>query len=156
MLRLNELERLNKKRKRIGRGGSRGGTSGKGGKGQLARTGGRSEIKPFFEGGQMPLSRRLPKRGFTNVFKKEYSVINLVDLEERFSSGDHVNETTLREKGLLKGKKRSLIKVLGTGTLSKSLTVSVHAVSKSAIEAIKGAHGTVELTGEIASGSVAS
>lgn len=155
MLRLNELDRLKKKRKRIGRGGSRGGTSGKGHKGQKARTGSAPEIKPFFEGGQMPLSRRIPCRGFTNIFKKEFAIFNLSDLEAKFQSGDEVNQETLREKGLLKGKKNPLIKILGNGALNKNLVVKAHAFSKSALEALEKARGKAELIKEINSGSVA-
>lgn len=157
MLRLNELDRLKKKRKRVGRGGSRGGTSGKGHKGQKARTGSGPEIKPFFEGGQMPLSRRIPRRGFTNIFKKEIITFNLRDLEAKFESGEQVTRDTLREKGLLKGKKEAaLIKILGNGELTKKLVVKANAFSKTALQAIEKAKGKAELMQEISGGSVTS
>ena len=120
MLQLNNLVSLNKKRKRVGRGGSRGGTSGRGHKGQKARSGSHT-LKPFFEGGQMPLSRRLPRRGFVNSFKTEFKILNLDQLEAKFAVGEVVSELTLREKGLIKGKKASFIKVLGSGALSKAI-----------------------------------
>lgn len=144
MLQLHELEKLKKDRKRVGRGGDRGGTSGRGHKGQRARSGGKQEIKAFFEGGQMPLSRRLPRRGFTNVFKKEFKLINLKDLEERFEANDVVTKASLREKGLLKGKTDPLVKILSNGTLTKKLTVHADKFSKSAMEAITKAGGAVE------------
>ena len=144
MLQLHNLESLKKKRKRVGRGGSRGGTAGRGHKGQRARSGGPSELKPFFEGGQMPLSRRLPRRGFTNIFKKEYVLIGLKDLELRFDVGAVVTKAALREKGLIQGRKEPLVKILSNGTLTKQLTVHADAFSKSAIEAITKAGGTVQ------------
>ncbi|MBU1007465.1 50S ribosomal protein L15 [Candidatus Dependentiae bacterium] len=151
MLQLHELESLKKKRKRVGRGGSRGGTSGRGHKGQRSRSGGRSGLKPFFEGGQMPLSRRLPCRGFTNVFKKEYCLVGLKDLEERFDTDMIVDRQALREKGLIKSNKEPLVKILSNGIITKKLTVHADAFSKSAIEAIKKAGGQaliLALTGE--------
>lgn len=151
MLKLEQLAALNKDRKRVGRGGSRGGQSGKGHKGQRARTGSRSELKPFFEGGQMSLSRRLPRRGFTNIHKQVYEVVNLRDLEARFSAGEHVNVLSLREKNLLKGNGRTLVKILGNGSLTKALTVEADAFSVSAENAIKGAQGTVIVKQEIVS-----
>lgn len=150
MLQLHNLQSLKKKRKRVGRGGGRGGTSGKGHKGQNARTGSGPEIKPFFEGGQMPLSRRLPRRGFTNIFKKEYLVISLKDLERCFEDGDTVNKKTLREKNLINGKKDPMVKILSKGKaltegeLTKKLTVQVDAFSKSAAEMIKKVGGVAE------------
>jgi large subunit ribosomal protein L15 len=144
MLQLHNLEPLKKKRKRVGRGGSRGGTSGRGHKGQRSRSGGKIEIKAFFEGGQMPLSRRLPCRGFTNVFKKEYAIISLKDLERCFADGDTVTPGTLRTKGLIKGKKTPLVKVLCNGELTKKLKVEVDAYSKSAIERIEKTGGTAK------------
>lgn len=143
MLQLHELKSLKKKRKRVGRGGSRGGTSGRGHKGQRARSGSRSELKPFFEGGQMPLSRRLPCRGFTNIFKKEYCLIGLKDLEARFDADAVVDKKALREKGLIKSRKTPLVKILSNGTLSKKLTVHADACSRSALEAITKAGGQV-------------
>jgi len=146
MLQLHNLQQLKKKKKRVGRGGGRGGTSGKGHKGQRARSGGRSALKPFFEGGQMPLTRRLPRRGFTNVFKKVYQIISLDELERTFQDGDVVNKETLRSKGIIKGKADPLIKVLANGSLSKKLTVHADALSKTASESIAKAGGEVVLT----------
>lgn len=154
MLQLNNLTQVKKKRKRVGRGGSRGGQAGRGHKGQRARSGGKVELKAFFEGGQMPLSRRLPRRGFTNIFKKEYKLINLEQLEERFSDGDSVDVATLRAKGLIKGKQDPKIKLLGVGALTKKLTVVVDACSKTAQQTVEKANGTIQLTKEISSGSV--
>lgn len=156
MLELNNLAPLTKPRKRVGRGGSRGGTSGSGHKGQRARSGGKREIKHTFEGGQMPLSRRLPRRGFTNVFKKEYIIINLQQLEDHFNNGDIVNDVALREKGLVKGKKFILIKLLGSGTLTKKLTISVDAFSESAQQAVQNVNGSIQLTKEIGGDSITS
>ena len=149
MLKLDKLESISIKRKRVGRGGDCGGTSGKGHKGQRARTGSGSELKGWFEGGQMSLTRRLPKRGFTNRFKKEIKLINLNDLEKNFSSGDQVNKEALQKKGLLKGKSKFLVKVLGNGTLTKKLTVQADAFSKSAMKLIQESGGKVELTKEV-------
>jgi len=145
MLQLNNLEKLTEKRKRVGRGGKRGRYSGRGKEGQRCRTGSRSEISAFFEGGQMPLVRRIPRRGFVNTFKTQYRVVNLVDLENKYNNNDTVNAESLREKGLVKGHEAFLIKVLGTGTLTKKLTVHVNAISKAASEAVAKAGGTVQL-----------
>ena len=140
MFRLNNREKLTKKRKDIGRGGDRGGTSGKGHKGQKARSGGGVHLS--FEGGQMPLSRRLPRRGFSNVrFKEQVKIVNLQALEAAFAIDELVSQESLRSKGLLKGDRECLIKVLGMGTLSKKLTVHAHAFSKGAQEAIEKAGG---------------
>jgi large subunit ribosomal protein L15 len=95
-----------------------------------------------FEGGQMPLHRRLPKRGFTNIFKKDYAVVNLADLE-RFDNGATVDEAALRQAGLVKGQNDG-IKVLGNGKLSKKLTVSATKFSATAKSAIEAAGGTVQ------------
>ena len=156
MLQLHELESLKAKKKRVGRGGSRGGTSGKGHKGQRARSGGRSNLKPFFEGGQMPLSRRLPRRGFSNVFKKQFVLIGLKELEACFDSNSIVNKQVLREKGLLKGKKELPVKILGNGTLNKKLTVQVEAFTKSAVAAIEKVGGVVQQIKESERGSITS
>jgi large subunit ribosomal protein L15 len=145
MLQLNKLEKLTEKRKRVGRGGKRGRYSGRGKEGQRSRTGSRSEISAFFEGGQMPLVRRIPRRGFTNVLRREVKPVNLRDIEAKFATGDVVDMGTLREKGLIKGKGNFLVKVLGTGTLTKKLTVNVNAVSESASQAITKAGGVVQL-----------
>jgi large subunit ribosomal protein L15 len=153
MLRLDTLTPLVKKRKRVGRGGSRGGTSGKGSKGQKARSGGYVAIG--FEGGQMPLYRRLPKRGFTNArFKIIYQIVSLDTLDKTFNDGDVVNRDILVQKGLIsasKSKKSFLcfVKVLGTGTLSKKLVVHAEAFSKTAEEAIKGLGGEVHILKEM-------
>lgn len=155
MLKLNNLQKLVKSRKRVGRGGKKGATSGRGRKGQKARSGGRSEIKPFFEGGQMPLSRRLPCRGFTNPLKSEVKIISLRDLEAHFSAGDEVTRTTLKEKKLIKGNRDFFVKVLGQGDLTKNLTVIADAFSSSAKQAIEKAGGRVKLMKEIVSGSAA-
>ena len=153
MFQLNNLEKLTQKRKRIGRGGDRGGTSGKGHKGQKARTGAQSELKASFEGGQMPLSRRLPRRGFTSTFKKEYQIVSLDALEAKYAVGETVSKETLKLKGLVKGSGNFLVKVLGNGTLSKKLSVQVDAVSASAVEAIQKAGGNITVTKEINRGS---
>jgi large subunit ribosomal protein L15 len=133
----------NKKRKRVGRGdgSGHGKTSGRGHKGQGARSGGGT--RPGFEGGQMPLQRRLPKRGFHNPFRVEMTVINLEQLEA-FPSGSEVTPEVLAEKGLVRGKDAK-IKVLGTGGLTKSLRVKAHASSAKAREKIEACGGTLEL-----------
>jgi large subunit ribosomal protein L15 len=133
-----------KARKRIGRGpGSGSGkTAGKGHKGQKSRSG--YSRRYGFEGGQMPLVRRIPKRGFYNVFRVEYQVVNLRDLERVFADGDTVSVEALVEKGLVRGGKR-LVKVLGDGELSKKLTVQVHKYSASAKAGIEKAGGSCEV-----------
>jgi large subunit ribosomal protein L15 len=131
------------RRRRVGRGESSGlgKTSGKGNKGQKARSG--ASIRPGFEGGQMPLARRLPKKGFNNAqFKTQYAIVNLVDLEIKFADGDEVNEQTLRNVGLIKGTFDG-VKVLANGELSKKLTVAVEKVSATAKEKIEKAGGSV-------------
>lgn len=127
-------------RRRVGRGiaGKGGKTAGRGMKGQGAR----SNIKPGFEGGQMPLARRVPKlKGFNNPFRVEYAVINL-DAIQGFE-GDEVSPTTLRAKGLVH--KQGLVKVLGRGELTRAVRVSAHAFSRSAEQAITAAGGSVEV-----------
>jgi large subunit ribosomal protein L15 len=129
------------KKQRVARGigGRRGKTAGSGTKGQ----GTRSSIKPGFEGGQTPLSRRTPKlKGFKNPFRIEYTVINLDHLDG-FEAGAEVTPETLRAKGLVH--KHGLVKVLGRGEISRPLTVRVHAVSAAAAEALRAAGGTVEI-----------
>lgn len=130
--------------KRVGRGhgSGHGKTSCRGHKGQKAREG--LDIRPFFEGGQTPIIRRVPKRGFRNPFKVEYVVVNVKDLAKRFQNGETVDPETLNAKGLVKGKNK-LIKLLGDGEINISLTVKVHAASRSAIEKIEKAGGKVEL-----------
>lgn len=145
-MRLEELKPnsgAKKKSNRVGRGpgSGNGKTAGKGHKGQKARSGG---VKgPGFEGGQMPLQRRLPKRGFTNIFRKEYSVINLADLE-KMSGADTVTPEALMQKGLIKNLKND-VKVLGMGELKAKLTVRAHKFSKSALEKIQAAGGKAEV-----------
>lgn len=129
--------------KRVGRGygSGLGKTSGKGHKGQKARSGG--GVRPGFEGGQMPLYRRLPKRGFTNIFATKYSIINIVDLN-RFDENTVVTPELLLEEGLIK-KLNDGVKILGDGDLDKKLTVKAHKFSKSAAEKIEAAGGKVEV-----------
>lgn len=147
MFKLSNLFKLIKKRKTIGRGGSRGGTSGKGGKGQTARSGG--SIHPSFEGGQMPLSRRLPKRGFNNKrFRKDIEIVGLDQLEKKFNNGDSVTREALIEKGLIKGRPGSSVKILGGKTLSKKFSVVADAFSGAASETIQKFGGEVILTNE--------
>ena len=142
MHKLNELVKLTKKRKRVGRGGHRGGTSGRGHKGQKARTSG--TVSARFEGGQMPMSRRLPKRGFTNApFKKVYEIVDLEQLETFFDAGQTVTKQLLIQAGCLK--QGLHVKVLATGSLSKQLIVEVDACSKTAKEAIERVGGAVKL-----------
>jgi large subunit ribosomal protein L15 len=131
----------NPKKKRVARGigGRRGKTAGTGTKGQ----GTRDTIKPGFEGGQTPLTRRTPKlKGFKNPFRIEYTVINLDHLDG-FEAGAEITPETLRARGLVH--KHGLVKVLGRGDISKALTVRVHAVSAGAGEKIRAAGGTVEI-----------
>ncbi len=129
--------------KRLGRGvGSQlGKTSGKGHKGAKARSGGGK--RPGFEGGQMPLTRRIPKRGFTNIFAKEYAIVNVSALNA-FEDGETVTVQALIEKGLIK-KAMDGVKVLGGGELQKKLTVSVDKVTNSAKEKIEAIGGKVEV-----------
>ena len=131
--------------KRLGRGigSGLGKTSGKGHKGQWARSGG--GVRPGFEGGQMPLIRRVPKRGFNNHFAKAYSIVNLSVLD-KFEAGSVVDIEVLKAKNLIKDVKDSVgLKVLGNGTLTKALTVKASAVSNAAKEAIEKAGGSVEI-----------
>ena len=131
------------RRRRVGRGESSGlgKTSGKGHKGQKSRSG--ASIRPGFEGGQMPLARRLPKKGFNNAqFKTQFAIVNVSQLEAKFADGDAVNEESLRACGLVKGI-YDAVKVLGMGDLTKKLTVDVDKVSGSAKEKIEKAGGSV-------------
>ncbi len=129
-------------KKRVGRGpgSGHGKTAGRGEKGQKSRSGYSRMLG--FEGGQMPLHRRVPKRGFTNIFKKNYAVVNVSDLE-RFDSGATVDEAMLREIGIVKGRTKG-IKILGDGELSKKLTVHASAFSESARKLIEAAGGTCQ------------
>lgn len=133
-----------KNRKRIGRGAGSGTgkTSGKGHKGQNARSGGGA--KPGFEGGQMPLQRRLPKRGFTPLDKKVYALVNLRDLQNLFEAGAVVDLEALGKAGLVK-KVQDGIKILADGDLDKALTVKAHKFSKAAQQKIEAAGGKVEV-----------
>ncbi len=130
-----------KKLKRYGRGigSGRGKTSGKGHKGQIARAGWKA--LPIFQGGGSPLVRRVPKRGFTNIFGSVVAEVNVGDLEELFDSGAAVTPETLKEKGAVKGR-HDVLKVLGDGELKKKLAVSAHRFSASAKEKIEKAGGT--------------
>lgn len=130
-------------RKRIGRGigSGTGKTAGKGHKGQKARSGG--GVRPGFEGGQNPLFRRLPKRGFTNINRKDYTVVNL-DVLNRFEEGTEITPALLIETGVV-SKERSGIKILGNGSLDKKLSVRAHKFSASAKEAIEAAGGQTEV-----------
>ncbi|MGN7477612.1 50S ribosomal protein L15 [Solibacillus silvestris] len=145
-MKLHELkpaEGSRKVRNRVGRGigSGNGKTSGKGHKGQNARSGG--GVRPGFEGGQNPLFRRLPKRGFTNINRKEYAIVNL-DALNRFEDGAEVTPALLLETGIVSNEKAG-IKILGHGTLSVKLNVKAHKFSASAKEAIESAGGTTEV-----------
>lgn len=130
-------------RKRVGRGpgSGNGKTAGRGHKGQKSRSG--YSRRYGFEGGQMPLVRRIPKRGFFNVFRVDYQVVNLKDLEKAFSDGDEVNPTTLVEKGLIRRGPKP-VKILATGDLSKKLSIVADKFSGSARSKIEAAGGTCE------------
>jgi len=143
-MKLHELMSPNgsrKKRKRIGRGegSGRGKTAGRGTKGQNSRSGG--GVSVGFEGGQMPLQRRIPKRGFTNIFKKRYEIINIRDLKD-FASGETIDRDTLRKAGLLK--KPVAVKLLGVGEISYPLTIKLDKVSQAAKQKIESVGGMVE------------
>jgi large subunit ribosomal protein L15 len=145
-MKLNELsppQGSRKARKRLGRGvgSGTGKTAGRGTKGHNSRSGG--GVRPGFEGGQMPIHRRLPKRGFTNIFKKRYAVINIRDLE-RFESESVIGEGELIRSGLIKGQ-RDGIKLLGHGEVKHPVTITVNKVSKTAIKKIEAAGGKVEV-----------
>ena len=145
-MKLHELSPPSRSRKmsrRLGRGigTGRGKTAGRGTKGYNSRSGG--GVRPGYEGGQMPIQRRLPKRGFTNIFRKKIAVINIRDLLT-FKSGSLVDEAALAKAGLIKGKKDG-IKLLGQGEISIALNVKLSHVSKSAREKIEAAGGSVEV-----------
>jgi large subunit ribosomal protein L15 len=152
MLQLNNLVSAGKDRKRVGRGGSRGGTSGKGHKGQKARSGGK--IRIGFEGGQMPIFRRLPKRGFNNaLFQSPVLTVNIGVLDQAFGDGEVVDLVSLVEKGIIKvrvsqGSRNLILKILGGGTLTKKLTIRATTFSKSANEAITRLGGVAEIIKE--------
>ncbi len=149
MLKLNDIQAprgANREKKRRGRGpaSGQGKTGGRGHKGQKARSGG--GVPPWFEGGQMPLNRRLPKRGFTNIFKKTFQLVNLDDLEARFDAANKVNAESLAMVGLVKYPDRP-VKLLGRGKVEKSFQIEVAKASKSAVAAVEAAGGTVTVTG---------
>ena len=129
------------KRKGRGQGTGNGKTAGKGHKGQKARSGG--GVRPGFEGGQMPLYRRVPKRGFNNIFAKSYAHVNIEDMNI-FEDGSFVSFEQLKEKGLVKKQYDGLV-VLGNGELTKKLTVSAKRFSKTAAQKIEAAGGKVEV-----------
>jgi large subunit ribosomal protein L15 len=144
-MRLNDLSPSigsKKRKKRIGRGpgSGHGGTSCKGDKGQKARSG--ASIRPGFEGGQMPLHRRIPKRGFCNIFKKEYEVINIKDLQ-RFEGTSQIDVEILKKSGLIKSE-RNLIKLLGDGEVTFPLNIKVHRATRTAVEKVESSGGKVE------------
>ena len=130
--------------KRLGRGtgSGQGTTAGRGHDGQNSRSGG--GVRPGFEGGQMPIYRRLPKRGFTNIFAKKFTIVNLSDLNDRFEDGAEITPLSLIESGLI-NRLNDGIKVLGNGNLDKKLTVKANKFSKSAIEKIEANGGKVEV-----------
>jgi len=145
-MKLNELSPAKgsqRPRQRVGRGVASGWgkTAGRGNKGHGQRSGG--GVRPGYEGGQMPIHRRLPKRGFTNIFKKNFAIINIRDLA-RFESGSTVDEVELVKTGLIKGAYDG-IKLLGQGEIDYPLQVKVNAISKSAQDKISAAGGTVEV-----------
>jgi large subunit ribosomal protein L15 len=142
---LKPAEGAKQKKKRVGRGpgSGNGKTAGRGHKGAQSRSG--YSYKRGFEGGQMPLHRRLPKRGFNNAdFRTEYAVVNLDQLESVFDTGATVNADALREVGLVRGKKEVRIKVLGRGEVTKALTVHAHKFSGKAAEKLAAAGGKAE------------
>ena len=147
----NELSNLSpaagstRSRKRVGRGegSGKGRTCGRGQKGAGARSG--SGVRPGFEGGQMPLQRRLPKRGFTNIFAKDYTAVNLSQLEGRFEAGARVDAQLLHEQGVISRIGRDGLKVLGGGALSHALHVVASKFTASAAQKIEAAGGTVEV-----------
>ena len=146
-MKLHELtpaEGSTKVAKRIGRGhgSGNGKTAGKGHKGQKARSGG--SIRPGFEGGQMPLQRRVPKRGFNNIFAAKAAIVNLGDIDARFEAGAVVDAQALMDCGLAKDCKNG-VKVLGNGEMTKSLTIQAKSFSKTAQNKIEGAGGKAEV-----------
>ncbi len=126
-----------KARKKIGRGGARGKTAGRGEKGQLSRSGAKKRV--WFEGGQMPIQRRLTKRGFTNIFRKEYQIVNVGDLN-KLENVEEITPAVLYDHGLI-SKKSKPVKVLGDGELKIKVVVEANAFSKSAMEKIEAAGG---------------
>jgi large subunit ribosomal protein L15 len=151
---LNPARGAGKKNKRVGRGpgSGHGKTATKGHKGHLARAGGGKG--PGFEGGQMPLTQRVPKRGFNNAFRESFAVVNLKDLN-RFEAGEPVTPDHMKKAGLAKSG-RGRIKVLGDGELSKPLVIQAHRFSRSALEKIQKAKGRAEVLKETGRGAKAS
>ncbi|OGP15400.1 MAG: 50S ribosomal protein L15 [Deltaproteobacteria bacterium GWA2_54_12] len=141
--RLKAPKGANQKKTRRGRGegSGLGKTSGRGGKGQTARSGG--NIKPGFEGGQMPLQRKLPKRGFTNIFRTAYQVVNIGAIAKAFKAGETVDPASILDKGLIK--RKMLVKILGEGEITVAVTVKANSFSKSAIDKITAAGGVAEV-----------
>jgi len=135
------------KKKRLGRGpgSGLGKTAGRGEKGQKSRSGYSSKIG--FEGGQMPLHRRLPKRGFTNIFKKQWIEVSLRALEQSFAANDEITPEAMHHRGFIKKAKHDIV-VLGNGEVTKALKVSAHRFTKSAKEKIEKAGGTVTVVGQ--------
>jgi large subunit ribosomal protein L15 len=133
------------KKKRVGRGpgSGLGKTSGRGNKGQKSRSG--YSRKRGFEGGQMPLHRRLPKRGFTNIFKREWAEVNLSELEDRFEANAAITPETLVESGLVRKSLQKSIVILGKGEVKKALSVSAHRFSAAAKQKIEAAGGKAEI-----------
>lgn len=149
MLKLNNLgapkgANRDKKRRGRGTGSGQGKTGGRGHKGQKARSGG--GIPAWFEGGQMPLNRRLPKRGFTNIFKKTFQLVNIDELEAVFETGAKIDGEALAKAGLVKHMDRP-IKLLGRGKVEKSLQIEVAKASKTAVAAVEAAGGSVTVKG---------
>lgn len=149
MLKLNELQpavgsRKNKKRIGRGTGSGTGSTAGKGNNGDKARSG--SFTKFYFEGGQTPLTRRIPKRGFTNIFRKEYQIVNVSELEKLENVDKEITVEFLHKSGLVHEVDRP-VKILGNGELTKTLTIKVNAFSKTAREKIEKAKGKAEVIG---------
>ncbi|MEW6731584.1 MAG: 50S ribosomal protein L15 [Acidobacteriota bacterium] len=142
---INSPKGANKAKKRVGRGpgSGHGKTSARGYKGQKSRSG-YSHMRGF-EGGQMPLHRRLPKRGFTNIFKKEWSEVNLETLEKIFQAGDVITPETLVERGIIRKLAKDGVVILGHGQLTKALQVTAHRFTNSAKEKIAAAGGSVQL-----------
>jgi large subunit ribosomal protein L15 len=143
-MQLYELPKIVQKAKRVGRGDASGygTTAGKGNKGERARSG-HGHLPVYYEGGQTPIYRRLPKRGFKNNFKVEYDIVNLNTLDKHFNENEEVTIEILISKGLVSGNK--LIKILGNGTLSKKLSIKAHAFSKQAISKIEQVNATFEV-----------
>ncbi len=131
-----------KKRRGRGPGSGNGKTGGRGHKGQKSRSG--YSRRAGFEGGQMPLQRRLPKRGFTNIFKKKWIEVRLSTLEENFNDGDEVTQEALRNRGLIKKAKHDLV-ILGNGEITKKLKISAHRFTKSALAKIEKSGSTADL-----------